>query len=226
MKFPFLKELLSRVGVAVPRSAIHYLNGVLNYLHVGRWMHDRKLDIPLRVNGREALYRALLPSIAEPATYLEFGVFDGTSMRRWAGLLRHADSTLDGFDSFEGLPENWGFATPKEVFDVGGKIPQIDDARVRFHQGWFQDTLPGFLTKLTPHPCLVLHLDADLYSSTIYVLRTLRPLLQPGTILVFDEFFDREHELKAFDEFLRDTGMKVECLAATRALTQVAFRIA
>lgn len=226
MKFPFLKELLSRVGVMVPRSAIHYLNGVLNYLHVGRWMRDRQLDVPLRVDGREALYRALLPSIAEPATYLEFGVFDGTSMRRWAGLLRHAESTLDGFDSFEGLPEDWGFATHKEVFDVGGKIPQIDDARVRFHKGWFQDTLPVHLAKFAPCDCLVVHLDADLYSSTIYVLRALRPFLKAGTILIFDEFFDREHELKAFDEFLRDTGMRVECLVATRALTQSAFRVA
>lgn len=225
MKFPVLKSALSRIGVLVPPSLIHYLNGVLNYLHVGRWMHDRGLRVPLRVNGREALYRAIHATLTEPATYLEFGVFDGTSMRRWSALLRDSRSTLDGFDSFEGLPEDWSLICKRELFDVGGNIPQIDDPRVRFHKGWFQDTLPGFIEKFTPHPAFVVHLDADLYSSTSYVLRQLAPFLKPGIVLLFDEFFDREHETKALSEFLDDTGMKITCIAATRALTQVAFRV-
>jgi len=225
MKFPLLKELLSRAGTCVPASTIHYFNGVLNYLHVGRWMHDRALRVPVRVSGRDAFYRALLPAIAEPVTYLEFGVFDGTSMRRWSALLRDPRSTLDGFDSFEGLPEDWGMKCTREVFDVGGRIPQLDDSRVHFHKGWFQETLPAFAEKLAPHATLVVHLDADLYSSTIYVLRQLARFMKPGTILIFDEFFDREHETKALTEFLGDTGARIECLAATRALTQVAFRV-
>lgn len=225
MKFPALKEFLSKVGIFVPTSTIHHLNGVLNYLYVGRWMHERGLRIPLRVRGREALYKILAPTITEPATYLEFGVFDGTSIRRWARLLGNPKTTLYGFDSFEGLPEDWGLVCDRETFDVEGRIPVIDDARVQFLKGWFQDTLPGFLQDFTPRDTLIVHLDADLYSSTIYVLRQLLPLLKPATVLIFDEFFDREHEIKAFAEFLKDTGMCVECIAATRALTQVAFRV-
>jgi hypothetical protein len=61
-------------------------------------------------------------------------------MRRWASLLTHPETRLHGFDSFEGLPEPWRLAADTSTFDVGGKIPAIDDARVQFHTGWFSDT--------------------------------------------------------------------------------------
>ncbi|MEO8350351.1 MAG: TylF/MycF/NovP-related O-methyltransferase [Chthoniobacteraceae bacterium] len=225
MRFPALKELFSRIGAFVPRSVIHYLNGGLNYLHVGRWMHERGFQIPARVSGREEFYRAVFPHLSEPLDYLEFGVFDGKSMQQWSRLLTHAQSTLQGFDSFEGLPETWGIVCTKETFDVGGNIPVIDDTRVRFFKGWFNETLPPFLESFQPGGMLVVHLDADLFSSTSFVLGQLKPLLKPGTVLLFDEFFDREHETKAFAEFLDETGVQAKCLAATRALTQVAFRL-
>lgn len=225
MKFPLWKEWLSRIGVFVPPRMIHYLSGVLNYLSVGRWFHDRGLKIPIRCADRPALYAYLAQQVQEPASYLEFGVFQGVSMGIWSGLLKSPQSRLAGFDSFEGLPENWGLFTDKERFNVKGRMPHFDDPRVRLVKGWFDQTLPGFLKEFQPQPTLIVHLDADLYSSTIYVLRQLRPLLKPGTILVFDEFFDREHELKAFTEFLNDEKMRVECIAATRPLTQTAFRI-
>ncbi|MBV8139332.1 MAG: hypothetical protein JO121_27440 [Deltaproteobacteria bacterium] len=36
--------------------------------------------------------------------YLEFGVFEGNSVRYWSKLLENPGSMLHGFDSFEGLP--------------------------------------------------------------------------------------------------------------------------
>jgi O-methyltransferase len=180
----------------------------------------------LRCADRPSLYAAVAKHVKEPASYLEFGVFTGSSLREWIKLLRHPESTFDGFDSFEGLPENWGLFTRKEVFEVGKDgVPHFDDSRVRLHKGWFTDTVPPFLREFRPRPNLVLHLDADLYSSTIFALRQMRPYMQPGTILIFDEFFDREHELKALNEFLEDERIRVKCLAATRALTQAAFEI-
>jgi hypothetical protein len=225
MKFPFLKEVFSRLGVFISPRMVHYLNGILNYLSVGRWFHDRKIAIPLRCAGRGELYQFVAQQIQEPATYLEFGVLEGATLRQWIKLLKSPATTFTGFDSFEGLPENWGLFTSKEVFDVKGKLPQFDDPRVRLVKGWFNDTLPPFLREFHPHPTLVLHLDADLYSSTIFVLRQMKPHLRPGTILIFDEFFDREHELKALNEFLNDEKLNVRCLAATRALSQVAFQL-
>ena len=225
MKFPLLKEWLSRVGFLVPPEAIHFANGVLNYLNIGRWFHDRRLKVPVRCAGREPLYDYVAGFVKEPVSYLEFGVFKGVTLHYWTKLLKHRDSFLHGFDSFEGLPENWGLFVGKQVLNLDGVMPKFDDPRVRLFKGWFSDTLPKYVQEFRPHASLVLHLDADLYSSTIFVLRQMRPFLGPGTILILDEFFDREHELKAFTEFLDEARLTVECLAATRALTQAAFRI-
>ncbi len=225
MKFPVFKEILSRVGVFVSPRIVHYLSGTLNYLSVGRWLHDRKLPVPIRCAGRAELYEFVAKQVQEPATYLEFGVLEGVTLRQWIQLLKSPESRFTGFDSFEGLPENWGLFTGKEIFDVKGKMPHFDDSRVRLVKGWFSDTLPPFLREFHSHPTLILHLDADLYSSTIFVLRQMKPHLRPGTILIFDEFFDREHELKALNEFLNDEKLNLRCLAGTRALSQVAFEL-
>jgi hypothetical protein len=225
MKFPLFKVILSRIGVLVPPRWIHYCNGILNYLSVGRWFRDRGLAVPVRLPDRPELYAYLAAQVTEPATYLEFGVFRGTSMAMWAGHLKSPQSQFAGFDSFEGLPENWGYFTAKQRFDVKGQMPKFDDARIQLVKGWFEQTVPAFLARFQPQSSLVVHLDADLYSSTIFVLRQLRPHLREGSLLIFDEFFDREHEMKAFSEFLADEAVQIECVAATRALTQVAFRV-
>jgi O-methyltransferase len=225
MKYPVVKAILSRLGVAVSPRMIHHFSGALNYLSVGRWLHDRNLSVPVRCADRQPLYDHIASLVQEPAAYLEFGVFKGTTLRHWTGLLKHPASYLHGFDSFEGLPETWGYFVDKETLNVRGVMPKFDDPRVQLFKGWFNETLPVYLREFKPHPTLIVHLDADLYSSTIFVLRELKPHLRPGTILIFDEFFDREHELKAFTEFLKEFPLVIECVAATRALSQVAFRI-
>lgn len=225
MKFPRMKEYLCRIGSAVPPKGIHYANGVLNYLNLGRWFHERKLAIPTLCDGREPFYDAVARHVKEPASYLEFGVFKGASMRYWTKLLTHPETFFHGFDSFVGLPEDWGFMVDRRAFDVGQNIPTFDDARVKLFKGWFSETIPAYAREFKPHSSLVIHLDADLYSSTALVLNQFRPFIKSGTILIFDEFFDREHELKAYTEFLQASRQEVECLAATRSRTQAAFRI-
>jgi hypothetical protein len=223
MRYQAAKTILSQLGVWVPPAYIHLVNGALNCLHVGRWMHDRGLNPPVRSLNREELYQTLYSTLKEPVSYLEFGVFQGASIRFWSNLLTDNNSRMDGFDSFEGLPENWGLQCPKNTFDTRGVIPVIDDPRVHLHKGWFRDSVPSFLSAFRPHNSLVLHLDADLYSSTAFILKQVQPFLRSGTLLIFDEFSDREHELKAFEECLTETKMVVKCVGATKALTQVAF---
>jgi O-methyltransferase len=225
MKYPALKSLLTRVGGWVPPKVVHNFNGVLNYLSVGRWFKERGLRIPFQSDARTDLYRHVASLISEPATYLEFGVFQGEALRFWLGLLKHPDSRFHGFDSFEGLPEKWTHLYDKGAFDVGGRMPVFEDQRVHLHKGWFSDTLPGFCKTFTSAPQLIIHLDADLYSSTIFVLRELKSFIRPGTVLLFDEFFDRDHELKAFTEFMEDQKLAVECLGTTHAHVQAAFRV-
>ena len=73
-------------------------------------------------------------------------------------------------------------------------------------------------------PVIVIFLDADLYSSTSYVLKTLRPHVKIGTIICFDDFWDPQHEQRAFEEFLGETGMKFELMVADYGMRHVAFK--
>ena len=213
---------LTKIGARCSPSHIRNLNAALNYLEVGRWLKSNGFDSSPRYPTREALYAALGARVAaERVLYLEFGVYEGNSMRTWSRLLTNPQSSLHGFDSFEGLPEAWDADRPKGTFDVGGRLPSFDDARVELHRGWFEETLPAFA--LPAHERLVLNMDADLYSSTRFVLDTLRANIDRGTIIVFDEFCDRQHELRAFADFLTETGMTFRFLGATRNLEHVAF---
>jgi hypothetical protein len=71
---------------------------------------------------------------------------------------------------------------------------------------------------------LVLNFEADLYSSTSYVLRVLEGVIVPGTYIYFDEFNHQFHELRAFDEVIGRTCMSFSLLRATRTLEQVLFQ--
>jgi hypothetical protein len=93
---------------------------------------------------------------------------------------------------------------------------------VRFFKGWFNQTLPIY--QLPAHDFLVINVDADLYSSTLYVLQTLRPHIQKGTFIYFDEMNHPEHEPKAFAKFLDETNLKFAPVAADKTLTYVCFR--
>ena len=144
-----------------------------HYIQLASWMKTQGFGFTRFAWTRGQLFDALAEEVAEVQTlYLEFGVYRGESLRHWSRALRHPDSQLHGFDSFEGLPES-GWNWQQGQFDTQGRLPQIDDARVHFHKGWFDDTLPGF--SLPAHAQLVVNLDADLYSSQSACCAASRP---------------------------------------------------
>lgn len=173
------------------------------------WLFDR-LNWEARLNAtvkefpasaelgsREDLYRHVAENLtqqpASPIDYLEFGVFQGASIREWCTLNRNPATRFFGFDSFEGLPEDWHDGKRKGAFSTGGQLPDIADPRVHFIRGWFQKSLRGFLANYHPQTQMVLHIDCDLYSSTLYCLTTLDPVISSGTLIVLDDFFDALH---------------------------------
>jgi O-methyltransferase len=154
---------------------------------------------------REDMFRYLHESRldGDAIDYLEFGVYRGESINCWVKLNKNANSRFFGFDSFEGLPEDWRGGQQKGHFNVGGEIPRIDDRRVQFVRGWFGSTVPEFARCFAPRNRMVIHLDADLYSSTMLALMQLGPFMAKGTLLMFDEFYDREHEFRALMDWQR-----------------------
>jgi len=154
---------------------------------------------------------------------LEFGVRFGTTIRQVAEL---ANQDVHGFDSFEGLPEAWHHE-PKGSYSTHGVVPSVAE-NVILHDGWFEDTLPGFVEKY-PDPVRFINMDCDLYSSTKTVLDSLARQIVPGTVLVFDEYIGhekwREHEFKAFQEAVATYGWKYEYLCFSFMTKQAAVRI-
>jgi hypothetical protein len=221
-----VKGTLSKVGSLTPKTVFPRVQSALNYLYAGRWMKDHDFVPKKLVRDREQLIATIAaPICREEVLYLEFGVWRGDSMRQWSKLLRNDASRLHGFDSFEGLPDDWdphGSAILKKGhFSTNGNVPKIPDSRVHFFKGWFEDTLPQY--KFIDSPVLVIFLDADLYSSTSFVLKILKPHIKVGTIIYFDEFWDSQHEMKAFEEFLTCAEMSFKLVASTYGMRHVAF---
>jgi O-methyltransferase len=152
------------------------------------------------------LYRHVAAIAEGPIDYLEFGVWRGDATDAWRKLNVHPDSRFVGFDTFEGLPEDWEKNHPKGTFGTGGVVPRIDDTRVSFVKGLFQDTLREFLKTTPPHNRLVVNVDCDLYSATLFVLGTLDRFFQRGTVIIFDDFYSMNHETKAFIDYDKAFG--------------------
>lgn len=183
---------------------------MFNYNDLGRWAKDTLGELPPHVPSRFDLFDIAIGRITGKAPlYLEFGVYEGGTLRWWTEKLTAPDAHFIGFDSFEGLPEQWNAYNPPGTFAVA-EIPHFDDPRVSLQAGWFDDTLPGL--ELPEYDQLIVNIDSDLYSSANFVLRELEERLVPGTLIYFDELGDRDHELRALKEFMIRTDIKVRPL--------------
>jgi O-methyltransferase len=177
---------------------------------------------------REALHQFIIEKEAlksEAIIYIEFGVFNGKSFKYWVESNTNASSKFYGFDTFEGLPENWGGF---KAGDMLSGIPQIDSGnRHVFFKGLFQDTLYPFLNQYNLHENkrLVIHLDADLFSSTLYALCNLDRYLKTGDIIIFDEYNVPNHEFLAFETYKQAYYRKFELLGAVNNFYQTAFKM-
>ena len=157
--------------------------------------------------------------------FLEFGVFQGASLKTWSTLNHNPETRYWGFDSFEGLPEDWHAGKEKGTFSTFGKAPSIDDSRVQLVVGWFQDTLPSFLASYKPRHRLVVHNDSDLYSSTLYCLTIMNSVLRSGTIVIFDDFYDSLHQYRALTDYCSAYLRSFKVIGMTRHIGQAAVEM-
>jgi O-methyltransferase len=146
--------------------------------------------------------------------FVEFGVHTGYSIKYFAQKNTDPNSVFIGLDSFEGLPEDWGKDFKKGSFDVLGSIPQIDDARIKFIEGWFQNTSNDLFKAIPGSGVLIVHYDADLYSSTLFALTKLDSLKRPY-LAIFDEFAG--HEARALRNYQQSYAPNLKFLGKTVA---------
>ena len=179
-------------------------------------------------DGCETLHSKCAEEVKVDGLWMEFGVFAGRSIEHFS---RKCPTKIYGFDSFKGLPEEWNSANPKGCYSLGGEIPRgyitganhpmLDSSmptnylpwpeNVELVKGMIEDTLPVFL-KDHQETAAFIHIDTDIYSSAVTILNNLKTRIKKGTVILFDEINNypdyRKHEIKAFAEFLIDTGLK------------------
>lgn len=193
------------------------------------WRRQQKSEFPIFAE-REQLHQHINDVVlaGRPITYLEFGVFRGESIEGFSKFNRAAESRFVGFDTFTGLPEDWvefSRTVRASTFSTAGQMPRIDDTRVSFVKGLFQDTLPEFLKSYSGPEQWVIHNDSDLYSATLFVLTCGHPYFRPGTIVIFDEFCSELHEFRAWDDYCAAYRRNYEVVGATEGYGKVAVRL-
>ncbi len=177
------------------------------------------------LRDRLALLAFALKRVSLDGLILEFGVAKGESIRF---IARHTSSVVHGFDSFEGLPLDWrGTRDQRGKFSLKGGMPRVP-SNVQLHVGWFDRTLPAFLEQNTTQSALI-HVDSDIYESAKIIFDNLSSTIVPGTIILFDEYLNypgwRQHEYKAFKEFILNSGLEYKYIGFSAERGQVAVQI-
>jgi hypothetical protein len=194
-----------------------------------RFVHTVLQGVPT-FRTRFELIQAGLSSAPSRGLVLEFGVFDGASINEIARMTKSRfDSTVHGFDTFEGLPEDWTIGCTRGSFGLT-EMPQVHP-NVNLVKGLFQDTLLEFLEHHS-QPLAFAHVDCDLLSSAHFVLESLEKLgrLQSGSVLVFDEYLGypgwwRGGEFRALSKLCEDHGLSFEYLGRVARGTQISIKI-
>jgi predicted O-methyltransferase YrrM len=171
--------------------------------------HRRITDFP--VSREQVLRLAVRSAVRVPGNVIEFGVAQGASTRVLRSELRClrrqqpkiGSRRLFACDSFRGLPEQF------ETLAAGTFACEPPRIRgVELVVGYFDDTLDDALARRVGRVALA-SLDADLESSTMCALRWLTPLLDQGSLLLFDEFDgDGGAERRAYESWTQETGVQ------------------
>jgi hypothetical protein len=158
--------------------------------------------------------------------FLEFGVYKAESINYFSNILKKYNKSIYGFDSFEGLEEEWITTEYHEIetFSLKGKTPKINN-NVLIIQGKIQDTFEAFLFKNKSSKISFMHIDMDTYLPTKFVLEKAKPFLIKGSIILFDEFYGypgwQNQEYKAFNEIFNDIQFEYIAFASRQAAIRI-----
>ena len=176
-----------------------------------------KFDV---VGTRIKWQKEVIGNVTVDGHWMEFGVRDGDTMG-WL-LEQKPGQNIHGFDSWEGLPEEWKTGG-KDYLAGAMAVPMPEFPKnVKLYKGWFDNTLEPWMSSNQGNVAY-LHIDSDLYSSAIYVLNTLNERIVPGTIIVFDELANFRlsgklnnwpiHEWRAMFEWIEKHDRVIEPVA-------------
>ena len=112
---------------------------------------------------------------------------------------------------------------PKGTFNLNKKFPSVRK-NVNLIDGWIENTLPNFLENKNKKIAFV-HFDMDTYNSTAFAIRSLKPMFQKGTIILFDQLHSyphwRESEFKALNDTLNKNEYKFLAFGGRQACIEI-----
>jgi len=174
-----------------------------------------------------AIYRAIQNNTGDSKNlFLEFGVYTGGSINLFSKQLKNINGTIYGFDTFEGLTEDWltHVFFPKGSLSLNNKLPKVAKNAILI-KGKIQDTLDNFLKDNLKKKILFAHMDMDTYASTKFALAKIKPFLQKGSVILFDEFYGypnwQQEEYKAFTEVFKENEYKFIAFCESEAAIQI-----
>ena len=188
-----------------------------NDFYQSKWDYNRRYKLYEIISRDEQLASTAID-------YFEFGVSGGQSFRWWLDHNKNQGSCFYGFDTFEGLPEAFG-PFGKGSMAVSMESLDITDRRASFYKGLFQDSLIPFLDQYKSDRKKLIHMDADLFSSTIFTLSQLYRFLNNADILLFDEFAVPKHEFLAFKTFTESFYVNYDVIGAANNYLFLAVKI-
>jgi hypothetical protein len=214
------RELLGRSGDTYAVDRLAQLAGSID---AAQYYSERMLNARRCADKSEYIRLAIEICTIDGMT-LEFGVHTGGTINHIASMV---SGPVYGFDTFfTGIPEAWQDIAPAGYFSLK-ELPQVRE-NVSLVVGLFEDTLPSFVDN-HKGPIRLLHVDCDLYSSTRTIFRGIGHKIIPGTVIMFDEYFNypgwRLHEYRAFQEFIAWSGLRYEYLSVVPTHQQVAIVI-
>ena len=186
----------------------HYVLARYETMHRRGWMDKVtavKQERELLLTHGEAcqLISAVTATEKLPGDMAELGVAFGASAKLISQY--SPNRILHLFDTFEGLPAVGTLDSPK--FEGGQFFPRIEDVKeyldgknVRFYKGLF----PGTAGPVQDTVFSFVHLDADLYESTLAGLQFFYPRMCSGAILICHDYLTSEGVNTAFREFFAD----------------------
>lgn len=185
------------------------------------------MDKAVLFDSREGYWTHVVKALPATGLVMECGVFEGVSINFIADRMkaRQDGRKIYGFDSFEGLEEDWaGENLPAGFFDRGGKLPEVRP-QVELRKGWVQDTVQPFLDERPDDKLALLHIDTDTYTPARYLLDALKPRLTSGSIIAFDELIGypnwQAHEYRALLEALPDVEYEFIAFTSRQAAIRV-----
>ena len=177
--------------------------------------------IPKIFFNRWNFFDAIVAQTDKSRPFYEFGVWNGISFKHLIKTFKKGF----GFDTFEGIPEDW-HDKPSGSYSSFGSVPKIKGGE--FIVGKFENTLPKFFSQKRPMASLI-NFDADLYSSTLCALNYSNNVIDEKSILIFDEFLINDNwekdEYKALNEFCDNLSISYEVVAVSFLTSQVAVKL-